>query len=98
MSRPTLTERVTIRLPEELLQDLVADASRRSVTVNGVRHACSVNEVILNALENDLARRLTYRLDYYADLRPAVGQEATVTLSDKPAKRPPMSPKLVAAR
>lgn len=60
MSRPKLTERVTIRLPEELLVDLTTDADRRG---------CSLNEVILHAVEMDLARRATYGLDYYAQLR-----------------------------
>ena len=60
MSRPKLTERVTIRLPEELLVDLTTDADRRG---------CSLNEVILHAVEMDLARRATYRFDYYTQLR-----------------------------
>lgn len=60
MSRPKLTERITIRLPEELLLDLTTDADRRG---------CSLNEVVLHAVEMDLARRLTYRCDYYAQLR-----------------------------
>lgn len=60
MSRPKLTERITIRLPEELLQDLTADAARRNN---------SLNEVVLGAIERDLTFRLTYRLDYYAQLR-----------------------------
>ncbi len=59
MSRPKLTERVTIRLPEELLADCAAHAERRSL---------SLNEVILCALENEFARLLTYRIPYY-DLR-----------------------------
>ncbi len=60
MSRPKLTERITIRLPEELLADLTGDADRRG---------CSLNEVVLHAVEMDLARRATYALDYYAQLR-----------------------------
>ena len=36
MPRPKLTERITIRLPEELLKDLTVDADRRG---------CSLNEV-----------------------------------------------------
>ncbi|MCS6297198.1 MAG: ribbon-helix-helix protein, CopG family [Nitrospira sp.] len=60
MSRPKLTERITIRLPEELLQDLTADAARRN---------SSINEVVLGAIERDLSFRLTYRCDYYAQLR-----------------------------
>lgn len=60
MSRPKLTERVTIRLPEELLVDLTTDADRRG---------CSVNEVVLGAIERDLAFRMCHRVDYYAQLR-----------------------------
>lgn len=61
MARPKLDARVTIRLPEELLADLGLTADRRG---------CSLNEVILTSLENELARMLTYRLDYYAQVRP----------------------------
>lgn len=64
MSRPKLTERITIRLPEELLHDLTGDADRRG---------CSLNEVVLHAVEMDLARRTTYGLDYYAQLRTGLG-------------------------
>lgn len=63
MARPKLTERITLRLPEELLADLTSAATRRGV---------SVNEVALCCFENDLARIGTYRLDYYADFRPAL--------------------------
>lgn len=59
--RPKLTERITLRIPEELLIVLHQDATRRRT---------SVNEVALSAMENDLARLLTYRLDFYADLLP----------------------------
>lgn len=61
MARPKLDARVTIRLPEELLADLGTTADRRG---------CSLNEVILTSLENELARMLTYRLDYYTQVRP----------------------------
>lgn len=61
MNRPKLDARVTIRLPEELLADLGGTADRRG---------CSLNEVVLTALENELARMLTYRLDYYGQVRP----------------------------
>lgn len=60
MGRPKLTERITLRLPEELLADLSAAAARRGV---------SINEVALCCFENDLSRIGTYRLDYYAQLR-----------------------------
>lgn len=61
MPRPKLTERITLRLPEELLADLSASAVRRGV---------SVNEVALCCFENELARLSTYRFDYYAYIRP----------------------------
>jgi len=63
MGRPKLTERITLRLPEELLADLTATATRRGV---------SVNEVALCCFENDLSRIGTYRLDYYDQLRPVL--------------------------
>lgn len=61
MNRPKLDARITIRLPEELLADIGTAADRRG---------CSVNEVVLTSLENELSRLLTYRLDYYAQVRP----------------------------
>lgn len=61
MPRPKLDERITIRLPGELLADLGTAGDRRG---------CSINEVVLTALENELSRLLTYRLDYYAQIRP----------------------------
>lgn len=60
MGRPKLTERITLRLPEELLADLTTAAARRGV---------SINEVALCCFENDLSRIGTYRLDYYDQLR-----------------------------
>jgi len=63
MPRPRLDERLTIRLPKEILDDCLSASCRRS---------CSVNEVVLSALENELARTATYHLDYYRDLRPLV--------------------------
>ena len=79
MGRPKLDARITIRLPEELLADLGVSADRRG---------CSLNEVVLTSIENELARLLTYHLDYYGQVRPlaavcqgdVVGQ--TRTLSD----------------
>jgi len=61
MARPKLTERITLRLPDELLADLVTAADRRGV---------SINEVALCCFENDLSRMGTYRLDYYEQFRP----------------------------
>lgn len=80
MPRPKLDARYTVRLPEELLADLGTTADRRG---------CSLNEVILTSLENEIARMLTYRLDYYTQVRPLaavcqgdiVGQ--SLALSDK---------------
>lgn len=63
MTRPKLTERITLRIPEELLADLTAAADRRGV---------SVNEVALCCFENDLARIGTHRLNYYDQLRPVL--------------------------
>jgi len=61
MGRPKLTERITLRLPDELLSAIHRDAARRQ---------CSVNEVAVCAIENELARLLTYRLDFYGELLP----------------------------
>lgn len=61
MDRPKLISRLTFRLPEELLADILAAATRRR---------CSANEVVVNALENEFARVLTYHLHYYSVLRP----------------------------
>lgn len=64
MPRPKLTERITLRVPQEMLIDLTAAAVRRGI---------SLNEVALCCFENDLARVGTYRLDYYSQLRPILG-------------------------
>lgn len=56
MGRPKLTERITLRLPEELLADLTTAATRRGV---------SINEVALCALEHEMACAVIDRLDYY---------------------------------
>ena len=64
MPRPKLTERVTLRLPQELLHDLTETATRRGI---------SLNEVALCCFENELSRMSTYRLDYYAQLRAVLG-------------------------
>lgn len=61
MPRPILDERLTIRLPEPLLVDCLDQASRRN---------CSLNEVVLNALENEFTRLGSYPADYYRDVRP----------------------------
>ena len=61
--RPKLISRMTFRLPEELETDILAAAQRRS---------CSANEIFLSAMENELSRTMTYRLNYYAHIRPLV--------------------------
>lgn len=63
MPRPKLTERITLRIPEELLSDLTAASIRRGI---------SINEVALCCFENEMARLSTYHLDYYGQLRPAL--------------------------
>jgi len=60
MARPKLTERITLRLPDELLADLTAAAERRGV---------SINEVALCAFEHELTRLLIEQLDYYRVVR-----------------------------
>ena len=61
MPRPVLDERMTIRIPGSLLSDCLDAAARRN---------CSLNDVVLGALENEFARVLAFRADYYRDLRP----------------------------
>jgi len=61
MSRPKMIARMSFRLPEELEADVLREAQRRS---------CSTNEVIVTALENEMSRMLTYRLNYYSDIHP----------------------------
>ena len=65
MPRPKLTERITLRLPEELLADLGTMAARRG---------CSVNEVAGCCFEYELARMGLYRLDYYDHFRPMLAR------------------------
>ncbi len=60
-ARPKLLEKRTFRLPLELDAFLEAHAADRGITVN---------ELILTALENDMARLLTYRVSLYAHLIP----------------------------
>jgi len=66
MPRPVLDERMTIRIPGALLSDCLDAASRRN---------CSLNDVVLGALENEFARILAFRADYYRDLRPVLAGE-----------------------
>lgn len=66
MPRPVLDERMTIRIPGALLSDCLDAAARRN---------CSLNDVVLNALENDFARIVAFRSDYYRDLRPLLSGE-----------------------
>jgi len=62
---PRLDRRLSFRLPRKLEEDMVTDATLRD---------CSLNEVVLNALENELARRATYAVDYYEDIRPLIAK------------------------
>lgn len=66
--RPKLMSRMTLRLPEELAVDILAAARRRN---------CSANEVVLGAMENELARLGTYRLHYYDVIRPLLAKQMT---------------------
>ena len=61
MPRPIADERMTVRMPSELLDRILKSAARRN---------CSANAVVLTCLENDLARMATYELDFYTDLIP----------------------------
>lgn len=61
--RPKCICRHTLRLPEELERALIQQAELRRV---------SVSEVIICACENELARLLTYHLDFYAELIPVL--------------------------
>ena len=66
MPRPVLDERMTIRIPGALLADCLDAASRRN---------CSLNDVVLGALENEFSRIVAFRADYYRDLRPLLSAE-----------------------
>jgi hypothetical protein len=67
--RPKLLRKRTFLLPLELNEDLEVAASIRGV---------SVNEVLLNALENEFSRQimvgLPFALDYYRDIRPLLSE------------------------
>lgn len=74
--RPKCIARLTVRLPEELLQDIKAAALRR---------CCSESEVVVNALENDLGRLALYHISYYDDIRSLIlrgQQESRQTMAD----------------
>lgn len=66
MPRPMCDERVTLRLPSELLDVFLDQAARGN---------CSLNQVMLNALENDCARMATYSLSYYTDILPLMREK-----------------------
>lgn len=78
MPRPVLDERMTIRIPGPLLSDCLDAASRRN---------CSLNDVVLGALENEFARIAAFRADYYRDLRTLLVAEQ----SDNVRQRAPLS-------
>lgn len=61
MPRPKLICSRSFRLPQELDHWIERHAQGRR---------CSVNEIIVSALENEFARLGTYRLDLYRDLMP----------------------------
>ncbi len=61
MPRPICDERVTIRLPKELLADCLDMVGRM--------HHPSLSAYVCNALENENARLATYRIDYYTHFR-----------------------------
>lgn len=70
MPRPVLDERMTIRIPGALLSDCLDAAARRN---------CSLNDVVLGALEDAFARIVSFRADYYRDLRPLLsGQQSDI--------------------
>lgn len=59
--RPKLTERITLRIPSELLDDLTLEAERRRT---------SLNDLCLDFFEHELQRLAGYRLDWYGEFRP----------------------------
>lgn len=61
MPRPLLDERISVRVPSVLLALLLRAASRRN---------CSVNDVVVNAVENDFARIAGFASDFYLDIVP----------------------------
>lgn len=63
MPRPMLDERMTVRMPGELLGLILSSAARRN---------CSANDVVLTALENEYARIAAFSSDFYRDLLPLV--------------------------
>lgn len=78
--RPKCIARLTVRLPEELLQDIKAAAIRR---------CCSESEIVINSLENDLGRLALYHISYYDDMRPLIlrlQQESCQTMADTRAR------------
>ena len=58
--RPKLTERITLRLPLELLDDL------QTVAINNGK---SLNDACLNAIERDMILSHAYQYNYYVDIR-----------------------------
>ena len=56
----------SIRFPRDLWTDILNEATRRDV---------SITEVVLNAVENEFARKATYLLNYYIDIRPLARKE-----------------------
>lgn len=63
MPRPILDERMTVRMPGELLGLILDSAARRN---------CSANDVVLNALENQYSHIVVHSADFYRDVLPMV--------------------------
>lgn len=66
MPRPMCDDDITVRCPQELKVDIENHARRMKFP--------SLSAFILNALENELMRLSTYRIDYYTEFRPMMAQ------------------------
>lgn len=66
MPRPMCDDDITFRCPMELKVDIENHARRLRLP--------SMSAFILDALEREIARLNTYRLDYYDHLRPMMAQ------------------------
>ena len=75
MERPKLDQRYTMRIPSELIDDVIDDSEHMN---------CSPNEILLMAAEEYLTRKTIRRWNYYTQIRTV---KTTVTLEDQPAER-----------
>lgn len=66
MPRPMCDDDITFRCPPELKVDIENHARRLRLP--------SISAFCLNAIENELMRLGTYRLDYYQQWRPMMAQ------------------------